>query len=179
MQQQPTLKKRPFEAPLINLNQTFSHFSTSAPSNDHKTINSSDHKGLLFRPSSLQSPRRGKPDQNNSRLEPRKEERKISFQGKSESRTIELGGFKPPQPTIKFTPITITPEQPRLAFTKEEPRGKITVTYSEHPHLMSMLRHREFSEKTIETKESEEDRQYFLKSEHSSSHHSSLSNFNN
>lgn len=78
-----------------------------------------------------------------------------------QTKPIELGGNKTclqlvpkqnPQPRF-YEQINI----PRPVSSRpEEHRSRITVTYNEHPHLMSqLLRQREFSEKTIETKESE------------------------
>jgi serine/threonine protein kinase len=154
--QQPAilLKKRPFETPLITLNQSYSQQQQNIASD----VNSYPKTVPVFRPNSLQSPRRANKTEQAAyfpaKLEaPKKEDRKISFQGKPEAKNMELGGGKN-VPTVKFG-LRVPSEQPRPSSTREEQRGKITVTYCEHPHLASTvgaLRQREFSEKTIETK---------------------------
>jgi serine/threonine protein kinase len=174
-QQSSLLKKQSNEMPPINLNQSYNHsiMISSEVGNFHKNV-------PVFRNNSLQSPRRmnnSKPEQVNpvGKLElPKREERKISFQNKPEPRNIELGG-KSSLLTVKFGPRVPTEQlRPNSTRTDCDQRGKITLTYAEHPHL-GALRQREFSEKTIETKESEEERGYFLKGEYSFSQR----NFNN
>lgn len=173
LQQSATLlKKRPTEVPLINLNQSYNQplMINSEIGNFHKNV-------PVFRPNSLQSPRRTNNKEVNfgNKLEIlKKEERKISFNGKPEPKNIELGG-KSSQLTVKFAQKLVTEQsRPNSTRTDGDQRGKITLTYNDHPHL-GALRQREFSEKTIETKESEDDKGYFLKGEYSFSQR----NFNN
>lgn len=131
MQQAIVLKKRPFEKPLLALNQSYNQIQP--PPQQQPNVDASFKNGLLFRPNSLQSPRRSnKPDVTNpimGKVE-KKDERKISFQGKPEPKNIELGGPKNiPISVVKFG-LRVPTEQSRPNSTREEQRNKITVTYN-------------------------------------------------
>jgi hypothetical protein len=124
-QQGILLKKKPFEKPLITLNQSFNQ-----PSQQQQPQQSNDipsfKNGPIFRPNSVQSPRRAaKTEVNNpiaAKLDPqKKEERKISFASKPEPKNIELGGSKnPPIPValVKFG-LRVPTDQLRPNSTRE------------------------------------------------------------